>query len=236
MNTLKIIYTGEYSFNVFEHPLPAKRCIPDWYKQMKEYENNDSTIRVINRVTNYTAKKCVPMLDAIISGYTVPLPVDVLVEQTETFGPTISWKTGTEVFEVHGGESAHTIPPPPGYFPKVFKLNANFRIETPKGTSILINQPFGHYNLPFYALPAIIDTDYNIINLNFPVWVKEGYTGVVGKGTPIVQITPFQRSDWKLETTWETEKDYYIREEKGFSSNIINNYLRNIRQKKVYND
>lgn len=236
MNNLKIIYTGEYSFNVFDHPVSAKHFLPDWFKNLSEYEDGANQIKLINRVPNYSAKKCVPMLDAMLSGYIVPLPVDVVIEQTERFGPTISWKTGTEVFEIHGGSSAHTITTPPGYYPKVFKLNANFRIETPKGTSILVNQPFGHYDLPFYALPAVIDTDYNIINLNFPVWIKNDYNGVVSKGTPVVQITPFQRSNWQLETIWETEKDYYIREEKGFASNIINNYLRNIRQKKVYND
>jgi hypothetical protein len=46
-------------------------------------------------------------------------------------------------------------------------------------------------------LPAIVDTDKHPIMVNFPFFLKENFSGVIPYGTPIVQVIPFKRENWK---------------------------------------
>ena len=42
--------------------------------------------------------------------------------------------------------------------------------------------------------------------INFPFFIKEGFTGLIPYGTPIVQIIPFKRDDWKSKFSFSTVK------------------------------
>jgi hypothetical protein len=237
-NLIRFIYHNQLAYQMGVHPQPAKNFLPDWYKNMPPYaidrENpSGRQILVRNAESNATAKKCTPMLDGMGAGYIVPLWCDVQVRQSDD-GPVMSWriKQGS-VFQPHG-DSARTVPAPFGYFQRVFKFLTYFRIETPRGYSISVQPPAGHYQLPFCVIPAVIDSDRSVIDNNFPCWVQDGFEGIVEKGTPIAQVVPFKRTDWKSEMSLISPEAHQRHSEIGFESNIFNNYVRNIWSRKSY--
>ena len=243
MNKIKFVYFNQLVYEMGLHPQPAKNFLPKWYKDMDPYTKSllnptGRKIIVEHKESNATAKKCTPMLDGIGSGYIVPLWCDVQVrqvkdEETNMWFPRITWRVDEDVFSLHG-PSSREIPPPFGYKNIVFKFITYFRIETPKGYSVKVNFPFGHYQLPFHAVPAVIDTDKSVIDNNFPCWVQEDFEGIVEKGTPIAQVMPFKRENWKSEMSKISYEEYRRSDQIGFLSNIQNNYIRNIWSKKIY--
>jgi hypothetical protein len=240
---IEFIYHDQLAYEMGIHPQPAKNFIPKWHKDMKPYHKNffnpdGKKIIVENRSSNASAKKCTPMLDSIISGYIVPLWCDVQIRQTKNqetkeWFPSITWRIKKDVFELHG-PSSREIPAPFGYDQEVFKFITWFRIKTPKGYSVMVHTPSGHYNLPFYAIPAIIDSDKSVIDNNFPCWIQKGFEGIVEKGTPMAQVTPFKRINWKANASLISYEEHIRFEDIGFNSNILNNYVKNIWSKKEY--
>lgn len=225
-------------FDCYMQPFPASQAIPNWLKEMTPYEksaDNPDGKKLIVRDTlsNASAKKCTPMLDAITSGYIIPLTCDVQVTQVPDGVPLITWRSKLPIFDIHG-PSAHKIGAPPGYTPYVFKYSNTWIPQTPPGYSVLVTAPFGHRGLPFHAVPAIIDSDKSTLEVLFPVWVKEGFEGIVEAGTPIAQITPFKRNNWKSEVTYYEDHEYAKVEEREFNRTIVNHYKKFKWSKKLY--
>lgn len=230
-------YIDEYGYEVCERPRPAKEYIPEWYKNMPPYmigpENPDGTkIIVEDFLSNASAKKCIPMLDGMMAGYIIPLWSDVQVRQLST-GPRLTWRVERDVFELHG-PSSREIPAPPGYEKIVFKYDARIRIHTPPGYSVLVTSPMGHYNQPFLALPAIIDTDTSKTSVPFPMWIRSGLEGIIEKGSPMVQVIPFKREDWLHDVDMIDAKTYHYEFDREWKSTIVNNYVRKYWRKKKF--
>jgi len=226
-------------FEIQLKPYPAVKQLPEWFLNMKPYEDktldfpDDGKLHIRNLSANATFKKCVPLLDGLSAGYIIPLWADVMIEQPNN-SPQIYWKTQQFIFQQHG-ESSRKIPAPKGYDQVVFKYNNCWIPQTPKGYSCLIISPLGYNDLPFYAVPAIVDTDKSTLELVFPMWSKTGFEGIVEKGTPLVQIIPFKRDDWNSTFDYYEEGEYkYIVEEKNFSSTIVGHYLKNHHSKKKF--
>lgn len=230
-------YFNDFAYNVAERPAPANKFIPNWHKEMATYAPNEmepwgNKLSVKDSGTNTTAKKCIPMLDAISGGYIVPLWADVHVKQTPQ-GPYLSWKVDKEVFALHG--SPHPgMPTPLGFHPMVFKYATYFRIETPEGYSTMIRPPAGHYNLPIEVVPAVVDTDKSVIDSNFPCWFRTDFEGVIEMGTPIAQVIPFKRDNWKAEFSQIDENKYIYQLNKGFLNTLKNNYVKRYWSQKKY--
>lgn len=238
MNKIKFVYLGQEYFNTHERPRPSKTYIPEWFKNMPPYspsENDPEGKKIIveDGESNATAKKCTPMLDGITTGYTITLWADIQIRNIDGY-PRITWRTSQNIFEMHGNYGAPLVPPPTGYANIVLKYLTRFKIETPKGYSIMIRNPAGHNDLPFYAIPAIIDSDKSVIDNNIPVWIKKDFEGIVEKGTPIAQVIPFKRESWQSEFSWISEQQHKENEEKTFKSNLVNHYVRNIWSKKDF--
>lgn len=232
-NKIKFTFLSEYGWGIeAARPRPASSIIPKWFKEMGQYDDPEG-IRVIDRTSNATAKKCTPMLDSMTSGYILSLWSDILVHQEEQTGPQLSWKVDRNVFSLHG-ESSRKIPPPTGYDNIVFKYNSLMTITTPPKYSILVVPPLAHHDLPIKAIPAIIDTDKPTIDLAFPVWIKSGFNGVIEKGTPVVQIIPFKKESWTSEIDYMTDKEFVLHMDNNFNSSIKNHYIKNIWSKKEF--
>jgi hypothetical protein len=225
-------------FHIQPKPYPAVKQLPKWFLDAEPYEDlpgypNDGKLHVRNREANATFKKCTPLLDGMSAGYIIPLWADVMVEYNndESY---IFWKTKEDVFELHGIGS-RKIPAPIGYEQKVYKYHNCWIPQTPKGYSCLIVSPLGYSDLPFKAVPAIVDTDKSTLELVFPMWVKKDFEGVVEKGTPMIQVIPFKRDDW--DSTFDYYEDYEYQNiifQKNFSSTIISHYLKNHHSKKRF--
>ena len=80
-----------------------------------------------------------------------------------------------------------------GYVPVELQWNTQWEPVTPKGYSTLYTHPLNQYDLPFMTFSGIIDTDE--FNLTGPLRfiLKEGFEGVIKKGTPLYQMIPFKR-------------------------------------------
>jgi hypothetical protein len=235
MNKNKIQFTllSKYASGIeAAKPQKASSVIPKWFKDMEQYSDPEG-LKIVNGASNATAKKCTPMLDAMTSGYIISLWSDVLVSHNDQDVPELSWRVSQSVFSLHG-TSSREIPPPPGYEQIVFKYHSMLTVTTPPGYSILVVPPMGHHDLPFKAIPAIIDTDKPTIDLAFPVWIKKGFDGVIEKGTPIVQLLPFKRESWSSEINSVTEIEWQQHMDNNFNSTIKNHYIKKIWSKKKY--
>ncbi len=244
-NIIRFTAKDEYGWAVQNKPIPTSAKIPDWWRKMTPYVKspdnpNGTKIMVENRIVNATMKKCTPMLDALSSGYLLTLWSDVQIRQIKnvdgTYAPRVTWRVSSNegVFQLHGNEAISDMTPPLGYSTYVFKYMNTWIPHTPKGYSILFTAPFNYENLPFYAVPAIVDSDKSSIEIIPPMWVQEGFEGIVEAGTPLVQLLPFKRTDWKAEFDYLKNGEYQKIEDKTFNKNLVNNYIRNHWSKKTY--
>lgn len=227
----------KYSYDVCLPPIPASKKIPDWWRNARPYsvspENPDgSKLIVENRVSNASFKKCTPMLDGITSGYIIELWADVQVKQTD-FGPVINWRTHKDVFTLHGEDSRY-IPAPPSYSNVVFKYLNPWIPITPDGYSVMITPPSGFSDLPFRAIPAVLDSDKSRLEIVNPCWVKKDFEGIVEKGTPIMQITPFKRESWTSELDYYPDDEHMKVNDRNFNGTIVSHYIKNVWSKKSY--
>jgi hypothetical protein len=231
---IKFVAKNPYGWETQPRPVPATNLMPKWWRDAPPYGFNQGDKFVVeNGASNASIKKCTPMLDALTSGYIVTLWSDVQVRQTSD-GPVITWRvTGDDVFEMHGLNSRQAEPPA-GYTNAVLKYHNTWIPKTPKGYSVLCTAPFGYRNLPFHAVPGVIDADKVDLQIIFPMWLKEGFEGVVEKGTPLVQITPFKRENWEAEFSHYEKDEYLAIEDRSFGANLVHHYVRNVWSRKSY--
>jgi hypothetical protein len=200
--TTNIQFTPELEvYEVLEaYPRPASSFLPKWFKDMPEKLNPSSKdILLEDRVLNSTIKKCAPFLDSLTSGYMFPLPADVQVSQTpEQY--RISWSTTFKIAETHSITQVPTLPVPDEYEPMPYKWIGTYAIKTPPGYSVLITHPLNHFDLPFFSFSGVVDTDaYSFSSVSFPFYLRKDFEGIIKKGTPIAQVIPFKRENWKSE-------------------------------------
>ena len=234
---ITFIATDKYAYELCDRPFPASQSLPDWHREMTPYQvsrdNPDGKKFILeNGQSNATFKKCVPMLDALTSGYIIPLWSDVQVRQSST-GPQINWRTNSSVFNQHQKDSQY-IENPPGYTNLVFKFMNKWIPKTPNGYSVLVIPPIGYKNLPFRAIEAVVDSDKATLELLFPMWIKEGFEGIIKKGTPLVQVIPFKRTDWKADFDYHEDGKHMLLLDKNFNTTLINHYIKNFWSKKSY--
>jgi len=231
-NSLKIkfIATDPHVIEVREKPRPASEFVPDWWKKIPPYASGGKFN--LSPQPNVTAKKCFPLLDGITAGYVATLWADLLVTQTES-GPYVKWGTDVDVLDSWPHEQSSSYEVPEGFSKTVFKYYHGWIIETPKDYSCLITHPIGYPNLPIKTITGIIDTDYLKTSANSPFVIKEGFEGVIEKGTPMFQIIPFKRDKWKAEYELMEREDNFYNNEK-LHSRIVSSYGRFLRKPKEF--
>jgi hypothetical protein len=190
---MKITFSNTSGIDI-EQPQPASKFIPDWYKNMQSYIGGNKKPTGGGN-TDATIKRCMPVFDAIVSGYIITLPADVYVsikEEKQFF----EWSSlglvqfhPVEQAPEHPARNQHAYP----------KWMNPWAIKTPKGYSVLFTQPM-HRESVFTILPGIVDTDTYSAPVNFPMVINDpNFEGLIPKGTPIAQVIPFKREDWKME-------------------------------------
>tara|TARA_Y100001937_G_C7035318_1_gene292057 strand:- start:55 stop:804 length:750 start_codon:yes stop_codon:yes gene_type:complete len=204
-----------------EHPQPIKFNLPEWYKKLFDKSFAQKTV-----------KQCMPFLDTLTTGYVLKLPQDLYlhyrkkdadgnegiwykwamdnVEWCDEIGLNINWRKdeqhpwqqldGSPLLEKNGKMN-------------ILKILNPWRIETPPGYSTLFLSPMNNSDDRFEIIPGIVDTDTYTKEVNFPIVInghkyKEGFETTIKKGTPYVQVIPFQRESWKMEIGSFTKKKY----------------------------
>jgi hypothetical protein len=172
-------------------PKPAMRFIPEWYKKMESYFPKEKTPDSLP-----TIKKCIPVLDAITAGYIIVSPCDIYV----------SFKDGEPNYNSAIPNLIQHHPRKQGYkHPNVNDFNFPkwinpWAIKTPKGYSCLFIPPMHNPNPWFSILEGIVDTDTYSSSVNFPFVLKNPTDEfLIPAGTPIAQVIPFKRDEWKSE-------------------------------------
>jgi hypothetical protein len=235
VNEIEFVALDKYAFEVCPKPFPASQALPQWWKDASPYLKSDENpdgkkIIVENFQSNASFKKCVPMLDILSSGYIVPLWADIQIKNLND-SPYITWRVSKDVFEMHNGQEVEV---PDGYHKTQFKFLNQWLPKLPKGYSALVIACPGYPNTPFRTIQAIIDYDKTTHPLFPPMYLKNNFEGIVEKGTPMFQIIPFKRNNWKSSFSFLEDGQFSINRDRDISSTIANNYVKNFWQKKSY--
>jgi hypothetical protein len=215
----------------------ATASIPEWYKKskqkMKELENfsliPDGTF---NPTSTY--KLCSPFLDAITNGYIFYLSQDIEVIKKDDGSPYIMWrKDFIPPITWHSNSQWDGLISPENCHDFVYKWENHFQIKTPKGYSTLFTHPHNRFDLPFYTLSGVVDTDRYGLPVHFPFFIKNDFTGIIKAGTPVAQMTFFKRNHW-FRTVKKYNKEYVYKESFKFFRKIERSYKNLVWQKKNY--
>jgi hypothetical protein len=178
-------------------PLPAKKVLPEWYRlsEMTLVDPNDEEQKEISGL-----KKCVPFMDAMISGYVLTTPMDIFVSKNEDGTLKLGWNS-PEIFNDFISERTKALgekmPRPPAHYPNHLAFKGFWGMKTPRGWSLLVVHPLNRHDLPFTITSGIMDSDKYSTSGNIPFFIKEDFIGVIPAGTPFAQLIPIKRAKWK---------------------------------------
>jgi hypothetical protein len=223
--------------NYIQPPKPASMHVPDWYKKMPlHHTDNESGLSPDNPVaTNTTLKACSPFLDALTTGYIATSVCDIELRKLEN-GTHVRWRLPDSFVTLHDKKQHLGMPTPnESTFDDIFKFVNPFTIKTPPGYSCLFTHPFNRWDLPFRTFTGIVDTDTykGVVEYPFTVTRFDDPFIILEKGTPLVQIIPFKRENWKsTQSPFSQEKA----DESNYDmvSKIVRNYKSKFWVKKTY--
>jgi hypothetical protein len=215
---------------------PATKHIPDWYKDIPQFiegTKNKVTILPNSTATNGTIKRCTPFLDALSAGYMLVLSADIEVQEPEPGVPFIRWRDDVDRVTTHSEEQHPNLPVPEGFSPYVFKWTNDWCTQTPPGYSMWFTHPSNRFDLPFQTINGFVDTDRYEGYVQFPFFIKKGFTGIIEAGTPVCQLLPVKRDGWRMSHE-EFNEDRSTREKFNLLKKIERSYKSQWWVKKTY--
>jgi hypothetical protein len=233
-------------YNKFIHSVvPASKTIPDWFRQTKNQINGDKDYGLsIEKPsdTNQTIKSCVPFLDAMITGYTYVLPIDVEVKFVDG-NYECRWRLDLELIGMHHPNQYPLMPfssesqKTKNLHEQMFRWHNPFGIMTPPGYSVFFTHPINRFDLPFRTFTGVVDTDSYNASVQFPFIftneIKENKPLILEKGTPVAQFFPFKRENWISEQV-DYDIEYYKKFQDTLFSKIYKSYKTQYWKKKKY--
>jgi hypothetical protein len=238
MSSIRLkIYPVRNEYTEFlEKPYPANSKLPEWIKNISLYYTKEKSLDQFNMPTA-TIKNCMPVRDLISCGFHIPLPCDVWVDRTfDNEGnqhTNFRWALpNLPLIEPHMEIQSKGYPIHKEFEKMPFKFNNFWIIETPPNWSCLFTHPSYYEDLPFRTLGGLVDTDNFPLSVNFPFFLKKDFVGLIPKGTPIAQVIPFKRENFKLRFK-KYDNSLLYRWYKA-SSSFFNIYKNNFRAKKSY--
>jgi len=187
-------------------PKPARNYIPEWYKSIPAFRDG----KISNGAKQKTIKLCAPFADSLNLGYIQETWQEINIYLTDISEnekqidykypidpPIMSLRKTWE-------DSENSFAIPPNYYPFEFSWHPAWIPELPEGYSALITHPLNRPDLPFYTMTGIVDSDSfgtSRPQSNLPFLLNKNFTGILPVGTPMYQIIPFKRDDWKSSTT-----------------------------------
>lgn len=232
--TVQFITTSKTDSYRFNRPVPSSKSMPDWYAKQSNYVDGKKEIQETGTY-NSTIKRCMPVFDVMTAGYIFETFCEFNVVKTDN---NISWQWSMDNFtaiESHSSGQFNSVPidEEVWHTEQAFKFINPWIMKTPKGYSTLFTMPYHQYDLPFFTLPAIVDTDKHPIPVNFPFLIKKDFEGLIPSRTPFIQAIPFKREDWNSEFS-EDLTGYPFGEFNRGSSKFGNRYKSFWREIKTY--
>ena len=248
MKENKILFVTKKDLEDIEDikPIPAHKYLPRWFKNIPP-----------SKLGRFTIKGCMPVQDALNSGYLLKLPQDM--EVTYNFLDSESGKKIIAVnfamekqdycehemlqkqpqshptVQVGGSESFLAQENSPQGASPIPKIINPWVIKTPPGYSCLFLPPLLREEDYFNIIPGVVDTDNFHIAINFPFKFNKhkypSYKKIFKRGMPYVQVIPFKREDWKMEIKYDKE---FSNVSINWATKIINKYKQLWWNKKKY--
>lgn len=187
--------TSEHLSGVIPNPVKANRSLPNYFKDIAPMSSSHPQ--------SATVKRCVPFLDAMSSGFIIPMWSDVFVTakdgEISVDFPQNSLLDGQIASHDSVQVKNHPLWEKP-YGQIALKWINPWVIETQPGVSCLFTSPMNHLETRFKILDGVVDTDTYYNNVNFPfLWTGGDGEFLIKKGTPLVQVIPFARSEFSAE-------------------------------------
>lgn len=179
MKKIKFLST-EVDLDILK-PLPASLFMPKWYNNIPEVNAGKQTL-----------KACTPFFDVLSAGYMIVLASDVFYD-----GANFQQVSKKEVISLLPAEQFEGVELSNNYSTQPYRWNNFFISKTPKGYSSLFIHPMNRLDLPFYTLSGIVDTDNYPAQVDLPFFIRNNFIGTIPAGTPIAQVIPFKRTEWK---------------------------------------
>ena len=189
-------------------PVPAAQGLPDWLKAMPAQAFN-----ALGQQETPTVKRCPPFIDAMTTGFLLPLICDLRVENGEFI-----WEN-----ELPPGGAVSFVRSPIGFHESsqvtgtplfdgdrfLIKFHNLWTIEAPEGYALFFTHPVNRFDLPFTTLTGLVDCDrYHNNWIHFPAhWHNMNFSGVLPRGTPVAQCIPVKREKWAVRTAAFTSED-----------------------------
>jgi len=176
-------------------PVPAREGLPGWLRDMPATARSALLGQDVR-----TVKHCPPFLDAMGSGWLMPLLCDVRVSAAGDFSwdwdlpPARLDRLTRAPISLHVSAQLGGVPfAEPGT--AALKFNSAWTVEVPAGWSVLFTHPANRLELPFTTLTGLVDCDaFGHGFVHFPaLWRAPGWSGTLPRGTPVAQLHPVPR-------------------------------------------
>jgi len=201
---------------VIAEPRPAKSVMPDWFKKLPPVDKT----QLAPTNNGQTVKRCMPFLDAMATGWILPLAADVRLEIRDG-GKSVEagWEFDRVMVSNHG---AHQVAGNPKEPRPPCKFHNYWSVRTMPGWSALFLPPLNRGEQIFECVVGVVDTDTYAAHIHFPFFAAapDGiYT--IEKGTPLVQVIPFKRAEASIEAEIRAEGDIEAQERERVFRNTI---------------
>jgi hypothetical protein len=178
---------------VLAPPVPAKEAMPDWFKRLPAVDKAQ-----LNPSNNaLTVKRCMPFIDALTTGWILPLAATVRLEIRDE-GRTVNagWDFDRVMVSNH---NSHQVAGNPREPRPPSKFHNYWTIRTPPGWSCLFVPALNRPHPVVEIVAGIVDTDSYVSLIHFPFFaIAADGTYTLEKGAPLVQVIPFQRASTAL--------------------------------------
>ena len=174
----EIKFISQFADLIEEHPVPIKKVVPNWYKELTKY---------------IYSSKILHGLDVIPS-----------IRNIETSAADDDGMNKMNVgITDHANEQISKSMVYPNEIPMALKFLNPWMIKTPPGYSCLFTSPFNTEKRDFRLVTGIVDTDIYENYVNFPFFLTDwdsskGQKKMLKKGEPICLVFPFKRDNWKM--------------------------------------
>lgn len=179
------------------HPKPASSYIPEWYKQIKKfYGEENKPVFQDGAIINKTIKNCTPFMDSLTSGYIQESWCDITISFTDNGYFDYNYSCGPDPLSYRDRVSLNI---PDHFIQNEFTWQVHWAPKLESGYSALITHPFNRFDLPFVNTSGIIDSDkfFHEIPGNYPFYFYKNKEIFIPCGTPLYQIIPIKRDNWK---------------------------------------
>lgn len=195
MNEIEFIPSDKNCEILIPPPIPSKNCIPDWYKSIPGFKESELIFDESGQIINKSIKMCMPFLDALTFGYIQKTWTDIYIEINNN-SINYYYSDGPQIISARENIS---MPIPNDLYQIEFAWKQPWIPKTKKGYSVIICNPNNGFHLPFITSSGVVDSDsfFHTPYGNVPFYIKNGFSGLIPAGTPMYQIIPFKRENWK---------------------------------------